>query len=186
MRRLKRVLRLLFGKKDTKLSELEILKSRGLKVGTNFFMAPGCVIDPAHCWHIAIGNNVAFGPQVFILAHDSIMHRFIGYGNVTNVSIGDDVTISTRAVILPGVTIGNRVMIGAGAVVSKNIPDNSIAVGNPAKVIGTFDDYIKKHKEKLNTHPKFDETYLLEKNLTEKMKKEMVDASNENGSIYLK
>jgi maltose O-acetyltransferase len=110
----------------------------------------------------------------------------VGYGNVQNVVIGDDVTISTRAIILPGVTIGNRVMIGAGAVVTRDIPENSVAVGNPAKVIGTFDAYISKHKEALKTKPTFDETYLLENGVTDEMKEEMVEACRINGGIYLK
>ena len=186
MGRFKTALFILLGKKNKKVSTLEILKSRGLKVGDNFFMAPGCVLDPAHCWHISIGNNVALGPDVYILAHDSIMHRFIGYGNVANVKIGDDVTISTRAVILPGVTIGNRVMIGAGAVVTKDIPENSIAVGNPAKVIGTFDAYIEKHKKALATHPMFDESFLLNSGLSNEQKEKMKSACDEFGSIYLK
>lgn len=179
-------LKRLFYKPEPKTSTLEILKQRGLKVGDNFFMAPGCVLDPAHCWHITIGNNVALGPQVYILTHDSIMHRFVGYGNVQNVVIGDDVTISTRAIILPGVTIGNRVMIGAGAVVTRDIPENSVAVGNPAKVIGTFDAYIEKHKQALKTKPAFDEAYLLENGVTDEMKEEMVEACRNNGGIYLK
>jgi maltose O-acetyltransferase len=186
MRRIKTFLLKLLGKRKPNVSYLDVLKSRGLKVGDDFFMAPGCVLDPAHCFHISIGNNVALGPEVYILAHDSIMHRFIGYGNVANVKIGDDVTISTRAVILPGVTIGNRVMIGAGAVVTKDIPENSIAVGNPAKVIGTFDAYIEKHIKALATKPKFDESYLIENNLSIIQKQEMIKACDEIGSIYLK
>ncbi len=186
MRRIKNWLLQILGKKVAPLPTIEILKNRGLKVGENFFMAPGCVIDPSHCWHISIGNNVALGPQVYILAHDSIMHRFIGYGNVANVVIGDDVTIATRAIILPGVTIGNRVMIGAGAVVSHNIPENSIAVGNPARVIGSFDDYLKKHKEKLQSMPKFDNSYTLNGGVTPDKKAEMLAAAEKAGSIYLK
>jgi len=49
---------------------------------------------------------------------------------------------------MPGVTIGNRVIIGAGSVVTKNIPDNSVAVGSPARVIKTVDEYLVTMKEK--------------------------------------
>ncbi len=183
---LKRLLNKLRGAQPKKESQLDMLKKRGLKVGSNFFMAPGCVLDPSHCWHISIGDNVALGPQVYILAHDSIMHRFIGYGNVANVKIGNDVTIGTRAIILPGVTIGNRVMIGAGAVVAHDIPNNSIAAGNPAKVVGLFNNYLEKHKDRLNKRPTFDESYLMENGVTQSQKDEMLNACEKHGSIYLK
>lgn len=60
--------------------------------------------------------------------------------------IGDDVYIGNDVTILPGVIIGNNVVIGAGAIVTKNIPDNSVAVGVPAKVIKTADEYLEKIK----------------------------------------
>ena len=56
-------------------------------------------------------------------------------GTVVQVTIGDDVWIGTRAIILPGVTIGNGVIIGAGAVVTKDVPDYAIVGGVPARVI---------------------------------------------------
>ena len=60
--------------------------------------------------------------------------------------IGDNVYIGNDVLILPGVTIGNNVVIGAGAVVSRSIPDNSVAVGVPARVIKTADQYFEKLK----------------------------------------
>lgn len=60
--------------------------------------------------------------------------------------IGNDVYIGNNVIILPGVTVGNNVIIGAGAVVSNDIPDNSVAVGVPARVIKSADDYLKKIK----------------------------------------
>lgn len=60
------------------------------------------------------------------------------------ITIGDNVYIGTNTIILPGVTIGSNVVIGAGAIVSKNIPDNSVAVGIPANVIKTADEYFEK------------------------------------------
>ena len=62
-----------------------------------------------------------------------------GMGNVLPVKIGDDVWIGGRVIILPGVTIGNGCIIGAGAVVTKDIPPYSVAVGVPAKVVKIID-----------------------------------------------
>ncbi len=58
--------------------------------------------------------------------------------------VGNNVYIGNNVVLLPGVNIGNNVIIGAGAIVSKDIPDNSVAVGVPAKVIKTADEYFDK------------------------------------------
>ncbi len=58
--------------------------------------------------------------------------------------LGDNVYVGNNVIILPGVTIGSNVVIGAGAIVSRDIPDNSVAVGVPARVIKTTDEYLKK------------------------------------------
>ena len=60
--------------------------------------------------------------------------------------VGDNVYIGNNVIILPGVKIGNNVVIGAGAIVSRDIPDNSVAVGVPARVIKTADEYLEKLK----------------------------------------
>lgn len=54
--------------------------------------------------------------------------------------------VGTQAVILPGVTIGDNVVIGAGTVVSKDVPSNSICAGNPAKIIGSYDEFREKNE----------------------------------------
>ena len=86
---------------------------------------------------ITIGNNVFFGPGVHIYTAthplDALERRTIEFSKP--VVIGNDCWIGGNSVICPGVTIGNGCVIGAGSVVTKNIPDNSLAVGNPAKVI---------------------------------------------------
>jgi acetyltransferase-like isoleucine patch superfamily enzyme len=64
------------------------------------------------------------------------------------ISIGNDVHIGLRTMIMPGVRIGNRVIIGAGSIVTKDIPDNSVAVGVPARVIRTVDQYLEDMKKK--------------------------------------
>ena len=60
--------------------------------------------------------------------------------------LGDNVYIGNNVIILPGVTIGSNVVIGAGAIVSRDIPNNSVAVGVPARVIKTVDEYLEKLK----------------------------------------
>lgn len=84
---------------------------------------------------VTIGQNVKIGYGVFILSVSSIVGS-----NKTDILrkpivIGDNVEIGSNAVILPGITIGNNTTIGAGAVVTENIPENSVAVGAPAKVV---------------------------------------------------
>lgn len=128
---------------------IEKLYKRGLKVGKNFRRMGGVIIDPTHCYHITIGDNVTLAPRVHILAHDASTFIFMGKTRAANVRIGNNVFIGASAIVLPGVTIGNRVVIGAGSVVTKNIPDNSVAVGNPARVICTVDEYLDKIKEKM-------------------------------------
>ena len=134
---------------------LEKLLKRGLKVGKNFHRMGGVVVDPSHCYHITIGDNVTLAPRVHILAHDASTYKFIGKTRAANVTIGNDVFVGAGAIILPGVHIGNRVVIGAGSIVTHNIPDNSVAVGNPAKVVCSLDDYIAKEQAKMRPENTF-------------------------------
>lgn len=64
------------------------------------------------------------------------------------IHIGDDVWVGSNTVILPGVTIGNNVVIGAGSVVTKDIPDNVVAFGVPCKVIREISDYDREYYRK--------------------------------------
>jgi maltose O-acetyltransferase len=88
-----------------------------------------------------IGNFVMIAPNVAILSNTHVHNRtdvpMIIQGEVKNlkVYIHDDVWIGRNAIVMPGVTIGKGSIIGAGAIVTKSIPDYSIAVGVPAKVI---------------------------------------------------
>ncbi len=95
---------------------------------------------------ITIGNRVTITSGVQIITHDgstALIRNDAGrrYLRYANVKIGDDVFIGINSIILPGITIGSRVVIGAGAVVTRDIPENSVAVGNPARVVGSFDSF---------------------------------------------
>lgn len=126
------------------------------KTGENLFIAA-----PFHCdygWNIEVGNNfsanynltildvgkvtigenVLMGPNVSIYTAGHPIHpvsRNSGYEYGIPVSIGDNTWIGGSTVIMPGVSIGSNVVIGAGSVVTKDIPDWCIAVGNPCSVI---------------------------------------------------
>lgn len=134
---------------------IEKLFKRGLKVGKNFHRMGGVIIDPSHCYHITIGDNVTLAPRVHILAHDASTFMFLGKTRAANVMIGNNVFIGAGSIILPGVHIGNRVIIGAGSIVTKNIPDNSVAAGNPAKVICDIDTYLEREKARMCTENTF-------------------------------
>jgi maltose O-acetyltransferase len=84
-----------------------------------------------------------------LFCHDASSKRDLGYSKIGVVSIGKDVFIGAGAIILPNVRVGNNVIIGAGSVVTDNIPDNSVVVGNPAKVICTKTEFIDKHRKEI-------------------------------------
>lgn len=101
-------------------------------------------------WIITIGDNVHITDGVKFITHDggTLLYRhMIPDLEITKpIVIGDNVYIGNNVILLPGVTIGNNVVIGAGAVVTRSIPDNSVAVGVPARVIKTADEYLEKLK----------------------------------------
>lgn len=150
----------------------------GMQVGTNFNREQGCLLDYPHCWLITIGNNVTLAPRVQILAHDASTKKYLGYTKIGRVTIKDNVFIGANTTILPNVTIEENVIIGANSVITKNIPANSVAVGNPAKVIMTTDEYLTKNQQMLNTHPTYDQSYTIWHNVTNEKKHEMYAALN--------
>ena len=117
-----------------------------IEVGKNFFANYHCVIlDNAK---VSIGDNCLIAPNVSIYTaghplHPDLRNTFYEYG--IGVTIGDNVWIGGNVVICPGVHIGNNVVIGAGSVVTKDVPDWSLAVGNPCKVLRKITDEDKKY-----------------------------------------
>lgn len=104
----------------------------------------GSSIDGMTPQFVKIGRYFVSGPDSFILSHDASYFIFTEKYLVEPTEIGDDVFLGVGAIILPGVKIGNRVVVGAGSVVTDDVPDNCVVVGNPAKVICTIDEYLQK------------------------------------------
>jgi maltose O-acetyltransferase len=135
---------------------------RGMKVGKNFNRQTGTRLDPSNCWLIEIGDDVIIGNKVQLIAHDfSIMHH-TGYARFGRIVIGDRVFIGANSTILMNVHVGNDVVIGAGSLVNKDVPEGSVVAGVPAKVICSTAEYVKRQQELLARAPKFlksDTTY---------------------------
>lgn len=169
-----RVLLKLGLKKRTDYNSIEYLRSRGVRIGENVNLI-NTNIDWSHGFLVSIGNRVTL-TGVKILAHDGSTQIPFGVSKVGKVTIGDEVFVGHGTIILPNVSIGNRVVVGAGSVVTRDIPDNSVAAGNPAKVIGTYDDFIKKHASQMENRPVY-HTLWSEKTWEEKekMRRELDD-----------
>lgn len=104
---------------------------------------------------ITIGDNCQL-TDCKIFTHGGgqcIRHQFPDFDCFGEVKIGNWVYIGSSALIMPGVTIGNNVLVAAGSVVTKSIPDNVVVGGNPAKILCTIDEYIEKN-EPYNLHSK--------------------------------
>jgi maltose O-acetyltransferase len=111
-----------------------------IALGRNVYFNFNCVIlDVAR---VSIGNNVLFGPavQVYTASHPmKAAERRSGLEFGSPVVIGDDVWLGGGAIICPGVTIGERAVIGAGSVVVRDVPAGVFAAGNPCRVIREID-----------------------------------------------
>ena len=120
-------------------------------VGEKLFWQPRKF--PTDPEHISIGNNVKVSASVSFINHDvtgvMLNHKY----NTREfqrlrgcIEIGDNVMIGAGVRILANVRVGSNVVIGAGSVVTKDIPDNSVAAGIPCKVVGSFEDFVEKRR----------------------------------------
>lgn len=147
----------------------ELIKG-GLIIGENVKLY-NVNFDHSHSYLISIGNNVTI-TNSDILAHDASTKMILGKTKVGRISIGNNVFIGYRCIILPDVSIGDNVILGAGSVVNCNIPSNCVAAGNPCKVVGDYHDFVIKHKEYFGEKPKFNS--YLDKNNNTTYKKNMI------------
>ncbi|MED5017405.1 sugar O-acetyltransferase [Paenibacillus chibensis] len=107
-----------------------------IEIGENFYSNYNCII--VDCSRVSIGSNVLFGPNVSLFAaghplHHELRNQEIEYA--FPITIGNNVWIGGNTVVNPGVTIGDNTVIGSGSVVTKDIPANVVAVGNPCRVL---------------------------------------------------
>lgn len=109
---------------------------RNISIGDHFYANYDCVmLDGAP---ISIGNHVLFGPKVGLYTSNHLfdpIERRTGGCIAKPISVGDDVWLAANVTVLPGVTIGRNTIIGAGSVVTHDIPSGVIAAGNPCQIL---------------------------------------------------
>lgn len=182
---IKRKLRSVLMRLRSETSTEDLIKL-GLTVGKNFSRQEKTIIDQSHCWLITIGDDVTLAPRVHILAHDASTKNGLGYTRIGLVDIGNNVFIGASTVVLPGVKIGDNVVIGANSVVANDIPENSVAVGSPAKVIGRYDEYLTRKRDEMSKVRCFGEEYTLNnKDFTADMKREMKESMSDSRISYI-
>ena len=155
-------------------SQIEIAEANGFKHGSGCAFMGEVIIDPGHCWLIEVGDHVTLAPRVHILAHDASTKRELGYTRIAKVKIGSNVFVGAGSIILPGVVIGDNVIIGAGSVVTKDIPGNSVAAGNPCKVITSYEEFMTRKKEEMRQGLTYDKSYQIGA-ITDEKKQEMIE-----------
>lgn len=158
MNLIKKVLRKLGGgNTNPEKDAMEYAIRNGFKAGKNFQYNSGYPIDGNWPWLISVGDNVTLATGVKLLAHDASTAKTGVKTKVGIVSIGNNVFLGTNTIVLCNTRIGDNVVVGAGSVVTGDIPSNSVYAGNPAKYICSFEEYTEKHRKNQDNHPIFRE-----------------------------
>lgn len=121
----------------------------GMHIGQGVNLPASTWVDAPTCYLISIGDWCGFGSQCVILSHDAQMDEFLDAGLLGRVTIHESCHFGCRTVILGGVEIGPRTIVGANSVVAKSLPPDTVCAGVPAEVIGTLDEYLARHRENM-------------------------------------
>ena len=144
----------LCGKYKRMRNSIQYWRDEGVEIGDNCFVSP-TVDFGSEPYLVKIGNHVALADRIRFMTHDGgawvlrgLKDEYKDIDVFGRIEIGDNVLVGINVIIVPGVKIGSNCIIGSGAIVTRDIPDNSVAVGFPAKVIKTIDEYEEKNKYK--------------------------------------
>lgn len=131
-RSIKQKIKVAVFKSVNRINSFYLRKIRGVDIGSHCNVNRKAKIDGINPRGVHIGNYVRVSQNALILAHDAYRdeeHQYV------NTYIGNHVNIGWGAVINPGLKIGDHVIVGANAVVTKDVPDRCIVAGNPARII---------------------------------------------------
>jgi maltose O-acetyltransferase len=152
------------------------LRALGMHIGNDVNLPASTQIDVSHCFLISIGDHCGFGEECVILAHDAQMDEFLDAARIGRVVIHESCHIGIRSVILAGVEIGPRTIVGAHSVVSKSLPPDTVCAGSPAKVICSLDEYLERHRQAVAAGPRFEYDKYSLQFLTPERRDEMIAA----------
>lgn len=161
---IKKIYNTIFSAVYSRLSHVGYAKHIGVQMGENVHIYGSPIgMFSTEPWSITLGNHVHITREVLFITHDGgtllFRHLIPDLEITAPITVGDYVYIGVRSIIMPGVKIGNNCIVAAGSVVTKDIEDNSVVGGVPAKFIKSTDEYlegIKKRSLKLG-HLKGDE-----------------------------
>lgn len=166
--------------------DFDALRARGMTIGKNVSAADGVHLDPNYPWLLSIGDDVGFSLGVIVLTHDASARRLTGLARLAPVTIGSHVFFGARSVVLPGVTIGDKVVVAAGAVVAKDVPDDTVVAGVPARPIAVATEWAAGHTEAARTGLLWDRSQLpvgYEGNASER--RQLRDEIDHSGVAYV-
>jgi maltose O-acetyltransferase len=160
------------------------LRALGMRIGDDVLLPDSTWIDTSHCYLISIGDHCGFGEGCLLLAHDAQMDEYLDAARLGRIVIHESSHVGARTVILPGVEIGPRTIVGAGSVVTKALPPNTVCAGNPARVICSLDDYLSKQRARLTEAATFVYDHYDIRVLTAERRDEII-AACEAGAAYI-
>lgn len=162
------------------------LRRGGLKLGEEVFLGSGVYLDRDFCFLIEIEDCVVITQEVIVLAHDASTKGATGYTRVAPVRICRGAFIGLRSIILPGVTVGEDAVIGAGSVVTRDVKPRSVVAGNPAKPVADYDAYIGTHQEGLGSRPVWPrEGWVSSTGISRERSEQMLERLREAGEGYI-
>lgn len=141
--------------------KLKYLRKRGARIGDRTRLNCSVSAFGTEPYMVTVGENCLFAYGVNFFTHDGGVKVLsdLGYFKgermdiIAPITVGNNVYIGTGAYIMPGVNIGDNCVIGAGAIVTRDIPENSVAVGVPARVIKSIDEYYQGSVDKGRLFP---------------------------------
>mgnify|MGYP001052911213 CR=1 FL=1 len=155
LKRIKKLISLYRFKSANNYKRVDLYRKKGLKAGLKCQIFNNCSLG-SEPFLIQFGDYVKVTNGCKFITHDGgieVLRNLKWLENADKfgrIKVGSNVFFGNNCIILPGVTIGDNVVIGAGSVVTKDIPSNTVAAGVPARVIKTIDEYYNSIKEQVD------------------------------------